>query len=189
MRDKERWILRKLDAWARVPRPPVLHGVSGETLPLFGASAVLDIRAGRRHVEQCDGRLLVQAPARSRPIELLVRWLRQRALETLAPRTAHYAGLLGLPAPRVALSNARTQWGVCTEGGRIRLSWRLVHVEPRLADYVVAHEVAHLVEMNHSRRFWALLARLYPGYREARERLELAAATLPIMKEIGRAHV
>jgi len=182
VRDKERWILKKLDAWARVPHPPVVHGVSGETLPLFGAPAVLDVRAGRRLVEAHEGRVIVQAPARARPLDLLVRWLKERALQSLAPRTAHYAGVLGLPAPRLALSNARTQWGVCTEGGIIRLSWRLVHVEPRLADYVVAHEVAHLVEMNHSRRFWALVARLYPGWREARERLELTAATLPVMK-------
>ena len=182
VRDKERWILKKLDAWARVPHPPVVHGVSGETLALFGAPAVLDVRAGRRLVEAHEGRVIVQAPARARPLDLLVRWLKERALQSLAPRTAHYAGVLGLPAPRLALSNARTQWGVCTEGGIIRLSWRLVHVEPRLADYVVAHEVAHLVEMNHSRRFWALVARLYPGWREARERLELTAATLPVMK-------
>ena len=87
-----------------------------------------------------------------------------------------------LPAPRVALSNARTQWGVCTEDGAIRLSWRLVHLEAALADYVVAHEVAHLVELNHSRRYWALLARLYPGWRAARERLELSARTLPVLR-------
>ena len=82
----------------------------------------------------------------------------------------------------VAISNARTQWGVCTEGGSIRLSWRLAHIEPALADYVVAHECAHLVELNHSRRFWALVERLYPGWRDARERLELAGAALPILK-------
>ena len=181
LRDKERWILRKLDAWARVPHPPVLLGLSGETLPLFGASAVLEVRAGRRHVEAINGRVIVQAPARARPLDVLVRWLKQRALQALAPRTAHFAGVLGLPAPRVALSNARTQWGVCSEGGTIRLSWRLVHVEPRLADYVVAHEVAHLVEMNHSPRFWALVESLYPGWRGARERLELASASLPVL--------
>ena len=162
VRDKERWILKKLDAWARVPHPPVVHGVSGETLPLFGAPAVLDVRAGRRHVEAHEGRVIVQAPARARPLDLLVRWLKERALQSLAPRTAHYAGVLGLPAPRLALSNARTQWGVCTEGGIIRLSWRLVHVEPWLADYVVAHEVAHLVEMNHGPRFWRLVESLTP---------------------------
>ena len=68
---------------------------------------------------------------------------------------------------------------MCTEDGAIRLSWRLVHLEPELADYVVAHEVAHLVEMNHSRRFWTLVERLYPDWREARERLELAARRCP----------
>jgi predicted metal-dependent hydrolase len=91
--------------------------------------------------------------------------------------------MLGRPVPRIALSNARTQWGVCTDDGAIRLSWRLVHVEPRLADYVVAHESAHLVELNHSRRFYRVLASLYPDWHAARERLELAGAALPIFKE------
>jgi len=71
---------------------------------------------------------------------------------------------------------------VCTEDGTIRLSWRLVHLEPALADYVVAHEVAHLVELNHSKRFWSLLAKLYPDWRRARHRLELAGASLPIIQ-------
>jgi predicted metal-dependent hydrolase len=180
LRDKERWVLRKLDEWARTPRGIVLRGESGEVLPLSGIPHVLEIGVGRRRVEQHDGRLVICA--RQRPLEVLLAWLKHRALAALTPRAAHYAGTLGLAAPRVAVSNARTQWGVCTEGGAIRLSWRLVHVEPSLADYVVAHEVAHLVEMNHSRRYWALLGRLYPGWREARERLELAARTLPILR-------
>jgi predicted metal-dependent hydrolase len=113
----------------------------------------------------------------------LVKWLKAAALDSLRPRAAHFASLLGRPAPHVVLSNARTQWGVCTEEGTIRLSWRLVHIEPGLADYVVAHEAAHLVELNHSPRFWRLVARLYPGWRDARERLEIAGAALPILKE------
>jgi predicted metal-dependent hydrolase len=56
-----------------------------------------------------------------------------------------------------------------------------VHLEPALADYVVAHEVAHLVELNHSKRFWNLVAALYPDWREARKRLEVADASLPIL--------
>jgi len=182
LRDKERWILAKLDEWARVPRAPVLQCVSGEALPLFGALTLLEVRPGRPRVERNDRGLVVHVPRRSRALDVLVAWLKHTALEVLNPRAAHYAAELGVAASRVALSNARTQWGVCTEEGAIRLSWRLVHVAPSLADYVVAHEVAHLVEMNHSRRFWALLARLYPGWREARERLELAAATLPVLK-------
>jgi len=183
MRDKERWILDKLQQWAGVPRPTVLQVASGETLPLFGDPVVLEVREGGRAVRREAGRLLVCAPGPRRLAEILVGWLKATALETLVPRVEHFAAALGLPAPRVALSNARGQWGVCTEGGRIRLNWRLVHLEPALADYVVAHEVAHLVEMNHSKRFWQHVAGLYPAWREAREQLELKGAALPI---IGR---
>jgi hypothetical protein len=181
LRDKRRWIVAKLDEWSRVPKPPLLLGMSGESLPLFGMSHLLEVREGARKVILEPGRLTVSAP-RWRALETLVRWLKLRALEVLEPRAAHFAARLGLAAPPVKLSNARTQWGVCVESGSIRLSWRLVHVDPWLADYVVAHEVAHLVELNHSRRFWTLVEKLYPEWRNARERLELAGASLPVLK-------
>ncbi|MEA3194104.1 MAG: hypothetical protein QOD26_2437 [Betaproteobacteria bacterium] len=181
LREKRRWIFAKLDEWARVPKPPLLLGMSGESLPLFGVTHALDVLEGARSVTREPGRLVVSAP-RWRSLETLVRWLKLRALEALEPRAAHFAALIGRAAPPVKLSNARTQWGVCGADGAIRLSWRLVHLDPALADYVVAHEVAHLVELNHSRRFWTLLARLYPDWRGAREQLELAGASLPLLK-------
>ena len=141
-------------------------------------ATVLAIPADHRY------RPLALTPQRQkqRTLEVLVAWLKAQTLERLRPRAAHYAALLGLPVPAVGISNARTQWGVCTERGAIRLSWRLAHLDPLLGDYVVAHEVAHLVELNHSRRYWNLLERLYPGWRAARERLELSARTLPILR-------
>jgi predicted metal-dependent hydrolase len=174
VREKERWILAKLDEWSVAPRPVRLRGETGERLPLFGATVELHRRPGPVRLE--GGTLGVPG------MNGLLAWLKSTALQALTPRVAYFAALLGQPAPRVALSNARTQWGVCTEGGSIRLSWRLVHIEPALADYVIAHESAHLVELNHSRRFWTLVERLYPGWQEARERLELAGAALPILK-------
>lgn len=182
LRAKERWILAKLDEWARVAPAPLLQGASGERLPLFGEPRELEVRRGRRGVHDDGVRLVVCARQGARPLPVLVAWLKQRALDALAPRVAHYAARLGQPTPRVALSHARSQWGLCTEEAVIRLSWRLVHVAPTLADYVVAHEVAHLVELNHSRRFWSVVSELYPAWREARERLELAGASLPILK-------
>ncbi|HZE60848.1 MAG TPA: SprT family zinc-dependent metalloprotease [Burkholderiales bacterium] len=180
LRDKGEWILRKLDEWASTPCGAVLRGETGEVVPVFGAPRVIEVRKGRRSVHDVDGSLIISS--RGRTLDVLVAWLKDQTLATLRPRVGHYAALLGLPAPVVGISNARTQWGVCTERGAIRLSWRLAHVDPALADYVVAHEVAHLVELNHSRRYWNLLERLYPGWREARERLELSARTLPILK-------
>jgi predicted metal-dependent hydrolase len=184
MRDKERWILGKLEEWARAPRPRALRIESGAVLPLRGENLALELReAGRATVRREPGRLLVAAAGPQRAARVLLRWLKTHALDVLAPRATHYAALLDLPAPRIALSNARGQWGVCVEDGRIRLNWRLVHLPPELADYVVAHEVAHLVEMNHSKRFWAVVASLYPAWRDARERLELAGASIPIIRE------
>ena len=95
-------------------------------------------------------------------------------LERMTARAGLYAAQLGLPPPPVALSNARTRWGTCSARGRIRISWRLAHLSPELADYVVAHEVAHLKEMNHSRRFWAVVETLYPRYRAARREIRLS---------------
>ncbi len=180
LHDKERWILRKLGEWAATPRGTVLQGESGEVVPVFGAPRVIELRRGRRSVQHLDGRLIISS--RGRALDVLVKWLKEQTLAALRPRAAHYAALLGVPTPVVDISNARTQWGVCTAGGVIRLSWRLAHVEPPLADYVVAHEAAHLVELNHSPRYWTLLGELYPGWREARERLELSARTLPILR-------
>jgi predicted metal-dependent hydrolase len=179
VREKQRWILARLEEWAGVPRPSVIRGVSGETLPLFGAPHTLEVLGGRGAVARDGARVVVCAASPRRVPALLVAWLKRQALTALVPRTVHYAARLGLPAPPVALSRARTQWGVCTERGAIRLNWRLVHLAPALADYVVAHEVAHLVELNHSKRFWNLLERLYPDCRGARERIELAGAALP----------
>jgi predicted metal-dependent hydrolase len=181
LREKEPWILAKLEEWALVPRPAVLRGTSGELLPYFGIAHTLEVRDGGRAVERSGGIITVSAP-RSRVLSTLLGWLKTRALDTLTPRAVHYAGLLALPTPTVVLSGGRRQWGVCSANGTIRLNWRLVHLEPALADYVAAHEVAHLVEMNHSKRFWSLLAKLYPAWREARERLELAGAALPIIR-------
>jgi pyrrolidone-carboxylate peptidase len=76
----------------------------------------------------------------------------------------------GIPAG-LSLSSARTQWGSCTHDGRIRLNWRLIHFALPVIDYVVAHELAHLKEMNHGPRFWNTVAELLPGFEEAREQI------------------
>lgn len=185
--EKERWIAEKLQHWAKIPPPVILRGETGETLPLFGEPMTLEVRKARGPICREGDRIVIRAREPARHASVLARllaWLKARALEALAPRLVHYAARLGRGAPPVALSSARTQWGVCTEGGAIRLNWRLVHLDPVLADYVIAHEAAHLLELNHSKRFWRVVEFLYPGWREARERLELAGAALPILRSL-----
>lgn len=185
--EKQHWILARLDEWAGVQHAAPVLGFDGDVLPLFGEPLRLSVRAGRSAVHRDGAQLFVSSPAPSayhRVVALLLRWLRVQALDALAPRTAAMAARLGRGAPAVSISNAERQWGVCTARGAIRYSWRLVQLAPALADYVVAHEVAHLVEMNHSKRFWRVVESLYPDWRTARARLEREGAALPL---IGRA--
>jgi predicted metal-dependent hydrolase len=96
-------------------------------------------------------------------IDALIRaWLYEQAARLLAWRLARNARKLGRAPSRFALSDAQTQWGSCTRSGHVRLNWRLVQAPLALIDYVAAHELAHLVHLDHSPRFWAQVAALCP---------------------------
>ena len=73
--------------------------------------------------------------------------------------------------PLIQLSNARTRWGTCHPHGRVHLNWRLIHMPQHLIDYVVVHELAHLREMNHSPRFWAVVGSVIPDYTARRREM------------------
>ena len=103
---------------------------------------------------------------------LVGKWLKDEAWALVAPQVTRYAAGMVETAPTVRLSNARSEWGSCNARGEIRLNWRLVLLPPRLAEYVVVHEVAHLAELNHSPRFWAIVEALLPGHASRRRELE-----------------
>lgn len=171
------WVLRKLDEWHAPQREWILR--DGATFPLLGQECRLRLEAGENRVHWHEGVLVVQVRPGADAADLLRRALRERALALFRERAAHFAARLGRPLPRLALSDAQTRWGSCSEQGGIRLSWRLIHAPPRLIDYVIAHEVAHLVEMNHSPRFWQVVARLYPDHGAARAELRRLAVSCP----------
>lgn len=179
LQEKAGWITRKLDEWAARGRPARLLVRTGESLPLFGRTLALEVVPGPRAVLLQADRVVVRTDGDA--AALLKDWIRARALEAFAARAAEFAARLDLQPPPVALTDARTRWGSCSARGRIRIAWRLAHLEPGLSDYVVAHEVAHLREMNHSRRFWALVETLYPDARSARRAFRRAAAAIPLL--------
>ena len=177
------WVVDKLQA--RLQRQPVaaFEPVDGAPIPFLGEAWRLRLGRGNNRVlwhEQGPERILelaLRAGADAR--QLLLRGLQQRSLELFTNRVEAFCLRLGRPMPAVGLSNARTRWGSCSSLSGIRLHWRLIHLPLPLIDYVVAHEVAHLVEMNHSPRFWSVVESLYPGHVAARKALRQAAAALP----------
>jgi predicted metal-dependent hydrolase len=95
------------------------------------------------------------------------RHLWQLAARELPARLLELAAAHQIPAPRVRVRNQRSRWGSCSRRGTISLNWRLVQTPPWVRDYLILHELAHLREMNHSRRFWGEVARLCPEFAEA----------------------
>ena len=98
-------------------------------------------------------------------------WLQRQARRIFEERCAIYAERLGVRMTRLALSSAQTRWGSASASGAIRLNWRLIHFSLSTIDYVVAHELAHLREMNHSPRFWDVVRSVLPDYEGARRAL------------------
>jgi predicted metal-dependent hydrolase len=184
IREKARWVLKKLSEWRAAPKPPVVNWSDGTMIALLGQPVRIELLPGQRDISLQDGRLGIGLAPRGEPAALRKRgiaWLKDRARTLLGERLALYAARLGVPTPVLTLSNARTQWGMCREDGRVRLNWRLIHLPLRLIDYVVAHELSHLREMNHSARFWAVVGRLYPDYEAARRELRDCSHRLPIL--------
>ncbi len=184
LREKARWVLKKLSEWRAAPKPPVVDWSDGSSLALLGTSVTIALVPGERGISLENGRLGIGLVPRPEPAALRKRaiaWIKEQARARLGERLTLYAARLGVPTPRLSLSSARTQWGLCREDGHVRLNWRLIHLPLHLVDYVVAHELAHLREMNHSARFWTVVGGLYPDYKQARIELRHCNHRLPIL--------
>ena len=171
------WVLKKLNEWSQ-RRAPARRWQDGETIMLLGAPLRLTIEPVARPPAVEQGRLAVgcTVPHETAVVESEVgRWLRERALACFEERVACYAPLLRVRVPEIRLSNARSRWGSCHPAGYIHLNWRLIHLPLSLLDYVVVHELAHLRELNHSARFWRLVAEIIPDHAERRAEIRTHA--------------
>ncbi len=163
------WVLGKLREWSQRASPAV-RWVDDAQLMLLGKPLRLRCTDPGHPLEIRDGLLFAPRPDTERQV---ISALRATALTCFTDRVHHYCDALGVRHPLVRLSGARTRWGSCHVDGRILLNWRIVQMPLALVDYVVAHEVAHLREMNHSARFWAVVGRLVPDYAARRKAIRL----------------
>ena len=177
--DQRDWIETQLSA-ALPPNP----FVPGGRFPLEGQDVTVDWRADRpRTVRLVGDRLVCGGPAEglAKRVET---FLRRRAIDLLSRETAEFAAAAGVTPKAVSVGDADTRWGSCSANGRIRYSWRLICAPPEARRYVVAHEVAHLVHLNHGAQFKALERRLFgPGLAEAQALLRRHG---PRLKRVGR---
>ena len=181
IREHEAWIVQKLALWhqravAREAGRPCY--TDGGVIPLLGEPITLRTlpHSGHRRsqVRQMGTELWISGPAAHDDALLKAAvhaWLKKFAAALFRERMQPFVQKLGRAPSRVSLNAARTRWGSCSRDGSIRLNWRLVQYAPELIDYVIAHELAHLTELNHSPRFWAQLEALMPDYRQWQRQL------------------
>lgn len=179
---KARWISTKLKA-RQASALPAMQWVDGASLLWLGEQITLEIipaaRNSRPRLEQGILSLTTtNIDDHASIARRVVQWYHKQAMEDFARRLQLLATKLGEPLPPLALSNARTRWGSCNSRREIRLNWRLIQAKPSIINYVIAHELAHLREMNHSARFWAVVASIYPEYRQAELALKQCSALL-----------
>ncbi len=139
----------------------------GTVLPYAGED-VRVVSAKARRTELADGELRVHGPV-ERAGHRAMAFLKEAARDRLLERSRFYATQVNRKVNAITLRDTRSRWGSCSSNGKLMYSWRLIMAPPDVLDYVAAHEVAHLVEMNHSRRFWDLVHRLEPDCQGPRD--------------------
>ena len=191
IRAKQNWILSKLDdrrqrRAARLEKPPV-EWKDGARLPYLGGEITLRLHVAPRNRTAFDPASnelslgLVQGATELLVKERVRNWYKQQAEGLFAQRLDLFAPRVGVQYASLSISSADSRWGSCTVGRAIRLNWKLMFFSLPLIDYVVAHELAHILEMNHSARFWAHVGRVYPHYEEAKQLLRRRAQELPVL--------
>lgn len=172
------WIAARLD---RLPQPaPFAHGA---VIPLRGTDHRIVHRPGQRGTVWIEGgetseRLLCVAGEAPHIARRIADYLKREVKNDLEVASARAAAALGITIKRVSIRDPSSRWGSCSSTGVMSYSWRLIFAPPFVLDYLVAHEVAHLVEMNHSRRFWQLVERICPQVTRAKSWLDAHGADL-----------
>jgi predicted metal-dependent hydrolase len=191
LREKAAWILRKLQErreQAQRTQSERIAWRDGAEVHFLGEPVivVIDPRAtgavlhtladalpGVPHLTLHVGLPQDAQPAQIR--DVVQGWLQRQALRIFDERCRHFAQRLGVRVTRLALSSAQTRWGSASADGSVRLHWRLVHFRVPTIDYVIAHELAHLREMNHSAAFWDVVRSVMPDYENHKQGLRTAS--------------
>jgi hypothetical protein len=166
--EKQQWIERTL---ARYRQPAIAELSDGGHVPYLGEPLELRVRVEpgrvRPHVARRGERLVVKVSEHGEEAiaDALERWYRKRAREEVAPRLDAATARAGARWTRLSIRGQRTRWASCSQDGAMSFNWRLLLAPEEILDYVVEHEVAHLEVLDHSQRFWRLLASRSPGYR------------------------
>ncbi len=182
LQEKSGWILSKLQARA-ASQVDTIEWIDGEHLLYLGQDIQLTIvkNSNNKALVLDANTLLMATPTPDNHTLVhrkVVHWYQKQAMADFGRRLTILAAKLGVPTPPLTLSNAKSRWGSCNSRGEVRLNWRLLQAPPSIINYVICHELAHLKQMNHSAKFWAVVESLFPDYKQAEKALKALSPQL-----------
>ena len=162
LQSQSKWILDELTSL-----PPRRLFNDGTTFALHGERCRIRHLPLLPDAAHREGRELVVG-GYEEPNQNVIKWLKYTACGLMQKSSFAKARFLDLQPPKITIRDPRSSWGSCSELGALSFSWRLILAPPRVMDYVISHEVAHLLEFNHSAEFWSVVAKLCPRYKNAK---------------------
>ena len=183
--EKSLWITKKIEA--RGQTPPPKEWVNGETFTYLGRNYCLKLTANAETTKLRNGYLHVpdqphlEPPDRQAAAKAsLTDWYTQQATKKLKQKTGRYADLMDVQPNLIRVKNYKSRWGSCSPTGDISYNWKIIMAPHRVVDYVVVHELAHLLEHNRASDYWKHFENVFPDHRERRQWLKQNANTLEL---------
>jgi len=167
IRERRSWVEKKLSEKEEAIRKAQRVFVSGEKFLYLGERYPLEIGDGEKMdpLAFSFGKFLLHRKCVAKARDLFIEWYKKEAKEKLSERLAYYSERLCLSPNGIRITSARSRWGSCSRDDRLSFSWRIMMASLNVIDYLLIHELAHIKEKNHSRRFWCLVESIMPDYR------------------------
>lgn len=170
---KKFWLYGKINHSPKFSEPkPETPFISGKAILYLGKNYKLDVVKTPMDGITLQGKFLISQQNLSQGKAILEQWYKQKAKEKITPLVERYAKQLGVEYNSILISDLKFTWGSCTLKGNLNFNWRLIKAPLFVINYVVVHELAHLIELNHSERFWNIVKVQMPNYLEAKEWLK-----------------
>ncbi|GAA4418004.1 hypothetical protein GCM10011450_09460 [Advenella faeciporci] len=182
---KRKWIKEKILLQRDLSPTSHKEFLSGESFPYLGRNYRLKVEKGNFcPVKLVEGRLLVTVPLGSEQPHMirnaLVRWYKKQAQQKMHEKVKRFAPIVGVEPKGVEIKFFKSRWGSCTVNGKLEFNWMILMAPNRMVDYVVKHELCHLIHHDHSPEFWKEVARVMPDYQECREWLRVNGMKLRV---------
>jgi predicted metal-dependent hydrolase len=173
LEEKKLWLYEKTRHAQKYPPEPVRKEfVAGETILYLGRNYRLELTDDDSKEVRFDSCFYVSRIQKAKVGDLFQAWYMERAKEKLIPRIRHFADAMGVTYNQLLVSDLRYRWASCTPKNNLNFNWRIIKAPMNVVDYLIVHELAHLLESNHSPKFWNIIAVQVPRYEKPKEWLK-----------------